>query len=171
VNAILLFIKERRNIGWFIVVASLIILGLIWHHSIFEKGVQSQVKHDTREYQQAAADAQAATLAAQKRADKAELNYAIEHNALQNYLHDNPLHDANQLCINAPITIKGSLSTATGVEQRASGSSATGGVVQSVPDANTTITNDRLRLLRALGAMADQQSAVNREAQAAEASK
>lgn len=170
-SVILLFLKDRKYVAWLALIVLIVGFGWYWHHVTYTNGVNAQRNVDSIENAKALAAADAETLRQQLRADKAELNYANEHSSLINYVTNHPILSAVELCNNAPVILAGTVSNKTRADSGAADSASTAAMVQQVRAGGSAVYPNRLRLLDALAAMADEESAVIREDQANEDTK
>lgn len=138
---------------------------LWWEHKEIQKGVRVQQLADDKALRalQVQANAEAAKLAT--RAQQAETAYAKERDDNQSYQLLHPLIGASELCHNA---YGGSshLPTAPTVIPGNAGAGPSPQPLPQVPRSDPGISQDRLRLLQALGSRADRVSAQLREFQA-----
>lgn len=162
-TALFLFLKGKQYIAWIAVIALILAAGGYWHHTTYENGIKAQQTIDAFNTAKLIAQADAQTLQAQKRADHAELNYATEHSTLENYMAAHVV-TIGKLCDNEPITVKSVSRSASQDSGNGAGPSPTA-VVRDVSTADNGQSYDRSKLLTALAALADEQTAVIREFQ------
>jgi hypothetical protein len=166
-DTLLAFFRARKWLGW-LLLALAVVGGLLYvHHRIFDEGIEAQKAKDTQAYLQQLADAHRQTQQAQARAANAEANYDREKREGEEYRRNHPFTNADMLCSAAPIVVTPSVAVSrigqgNSRDAQAAPAAELGNPMRG-PD--TPVPPTRLRLLNAVAALLDDQSAVIREYQ------
>jgi hypothetical protein len=137
---------------------------LYWDHLKIQEGVTRQRTEDNVALQKLRQDAAKQSQVLLERAQKAEGQYAQEHQDSADYRATHPLLGAEQLC-NNPHGGSPHLSAVPTLHPGDAASPAAAPVGPAVSGPDPQRPDDRLQLLSALGALCDDQSAVIREFQ------
>lgn len=137
---------------------------LYWDHLKIQEGVHRQQTADNVALQKLRQDAVKQSQALLDRAQKAEGQYAQEHQDSADYRATHPLLGAEQLC-NAPHGGSPHLPPGSTPKPGDAATPTPVPVVPAVPGPDSQRSDDRLQLLSALAALCDDQSALIRELQ------
>lgn len=165
---VIAFFKAQQYVAWLLLIVALVAAGGYYHHTVYDGGIAAQQAIDQATLMKATKEAAEKTLAAQQRADTAELNYAREHDNLTNYIDAHPITGDDQLCHDAPIQLATTVPGPGSRQPRDVSTTAAAPVGEPVPTGVAAIPSNRLRLLDAAATLFDDQTSLIREFQARE---